>query len=152
MSQVWTRLNPQSPLVSRPKYLLLPYLILWQIAHRPKGKVTGSVVRVFWIKDTPRKRDSDRSIILDQNSIGDEFWHFSSLFQALGSWGRAKTSEKKKRGKTKTRSGALVLPYFSLALPFSLPTTESLEQASISPTTITFFPFLVSSYKTFRTR
>ena len=37
-----------------------------------------------------------------------------SLFQALGSWGRAKRSEKKKRGRTK----ALVLPYFFSRLPF----------------------------------
>ena len=48
---------------------------------------------------------------------------WSSLFQALGSWGRAKTSEEKTRED-------LVLPHFFSRSPFfSLPATESLEQA-----------------------
>ena len=47
-----------------------------------------------------------------------------SLFQALGSWRRAKTSEKRKRGRR------LVRPHFFSRSPFfSLPATESLEQA-----------------------
>ena len=52
----------------------------------------------------------------------------SSLFQALGSWGRAKTSEEKTREDFLPRLSPS--SFFSLALPFfPSPTTESLEQA-----------------------
>ena len=47
----------------------------------------------------------------------------NSLFQALGSW------DKRKRTRKETKED-LVLPYFLSRSPFfSLPTTESLEQA-----------------------
>ena len=43
-------------------------------------------------------------MIIDRIGLQSNQYNNSSLFQALGSWGRAKTSEKK-RGRTKARSG-----------------------------------------------